>query len=109
LRYLGVVVTTDGAQFMRVVPRRGAAIAVEFDGLHLAATEGDSILAVLLTHGLILRRHEFGNESRSGFCLMGACQDCWVWSGLGGRLRACTTPVADGMILASQPPAGPHE
>ncbi|WP_069054656.1 (2Fe-2S)-binding protein [Bosea sp. RAC05] len=94
---------------MRVVPRRGAAIAVEFDGLHLAATEGDSILAVLLTHGLILRRHEFGNESRSGFCLMGACQDCWVWSGLGGRLRACTTPVADGMILASQPPAGPHE
>ncbi len=109
MRYLGVVVTTDGAQFMRVVPRRGAAIAVEFDGLHLAATEGDSILAVLLTHGVILRRHEFGNESRSGFCLMGACQDCWVWSGLGGRLRACTTPVADGMILASQPPAGPHE
>ncbi|WP_291823008.1 (2Fe-2S)-binding protein [Bosea sp. (in: a-proteobacteria)] len=101
--------STDGAQFMRVVPRRGAAIAVEFDGLPLTATEGDSILAVLLTNGLILRRHEFGTEPRAGFCLMGACQDCWVWSVQGGRLRACTTPVADGMILASQPPAGPHE
>ncbi|MDP3408292.1 (2Fe-2S)-binding protein [Bosea sp. (in: a-proteobacteria)] len=101
--------STDGAQFMRVATRRGAAIAVEFDGLPLAATEGDSILAVLLTNGLILRRHEFGSEPRSGFCLMGACQDCWVWSVQGGRLRACTTPVADGMILASQPPAGPHE
>ncbi len=101
--------STDGAQFMRVATRRGAAIALEFDGLPLTATEGDSILAVLLTHGLILRRHEFGSEPRSGFCLMGACQDCWVWSAQGGRLRACTTPVADGMILASQPPAGPHE
>lgn len=101
--------TTDGAQFMRVATRRGASVAVRFDGVTLAATEGDSILTVLLTHGLILRRHEFGNESRSGFCLMGACQDCWVWSAQGGRLRACTTPVADGMILASQPPAGPHE
>jgi predicted molibdopterin-dependent oxidoreductase YjgC len=101
--------STDGAQFMRVATRRGAAIAVEFDGLPLTATEGDSILAVLLTHGLILRRHEFGTEPRAGFCLMGACQDCWVWSVQGGRLRACTTPVADGMILASQPPAGRHE
>lgn len=101
--------STDGAQFMRVATRRGAAIALEFDGLPLAATEGDSILAVLLTHGLILRRHEFVTEPRAGFCLMGACQDCWVWSGHGGRLRACTTPVADGMILASQPPAGRHE
>ncbi|MCZ8042745.1 MAG: (2Fe-2S)-binding protein [Beijerinckiaceae bacterium] len=101
--------STDGAQFMRVATRRGASVAVRFDGVTLAATEGDSILTVLLTHGLILRRHEFGNESRSGFCLMGACQDCWVWSAQGGRLRACTTPVADGMILASQPPAGRHE
>lgn len=94
---------------MRVATRRGAPVALRFDGVDLAATEGDSILAVLLTNGLILRRHEFGTEPRSGFCLMGACQDCWVWSGLGGRLRACTTPVVDGMILASQPPAGRHE
>jgi predicted molibdopterin-dependent oxidoreductase YjgC len=101
--------SAERAQFMRVATRRGAPVAVRFDGVTLAATEGDSILAVLLTHGLILRRHEFGSEPRAGFCLMGACQDCWVWSGLGGRLRACTTPVADGMILASQPPAGPHE
>lgn len=98
-----------GARFIRVAPRHGAPIALHFDGVALTATEGDSILAVLLTHGLILRRHEFGSEPRSGFCLMGACQDCWVWSAHNGRLRACTTPVADGMILASQPPAAAHE
>lgn len=98
-----------GTQFMRVARRRGAPVAVHFDGVVVAATEGDSILAVLLTHGLILRRHEFGSEPRSGFCLMGACQDCWVWSAHGGRLRACTTPVSDGMILASQPPAAVHD
>ena len=26
-----------------------------------------------------LRAAEFGPEARAGFCLMGACQDCWVW------------------------------
>lgn len=101
--------SADGARFMRVATRHGAPVALRFDGVALAATEGDSILAVLLTHGLFLRRHEFGSEPRSGFCLMGACQDCWVWSAHGGRLRACTTPAADGMILASQPPAATHE
>lgn len=94
--------STDGAQFMRVATRRGAAIAVEFDGLPLTATEGDSILAVLLTHGLILRRHEFGTEPRAGFCLMGACQDCWVWTEDGGRLRACSTPVAEGQRVVTR-------
>jgi NADH dehydrogenase/NADH:ubiquinone oxidoreductase subunit G len=34
---------------------------------------------------------------------MGACQDCWVWSAEGGRIRACTTPVADGMALFTEP------
>lgn len=90
-------------QFRRVAQRSGPRVTVMFDGVPLIATEGDSILAVLLSHGFLLRRHEFGAEPRAGFCLMGACQDCWVWSGHGGRLRACTTPVTDGMALFAQP------
>ena len=43
---------------------------------------------------------------RAGFCLMGACQDCWVWLADGARVRACTTPVADGMHVLTQAPPG---
>jgi predicted molibdopterin-dependent oxidoreductase YjgC len=92
-----------GAQFKRVAQRSGRSVTLSFDGSVLTATAGDSILAALLSHGLVVRRHEFEAEARAGFCLMGACQDCWVWSGHGGRLRACTTPVADGMALFVEP------
>jgi len=33
---------------------------------------------------------------------MGACQDCWVWTSDGERLRACTTPVVAGMSIITQ-------
>lgn len=90
-------------QFLRIAEMRGASLAFSFDGERVPARAGESVLAALLAHGRILRRHEFGDEPRAGFCLMGACQDCWVWSENGGRLRACTTPVAQGMVLASRP------
>lgn len=93
-----------GAQFKRVARRSGPLVSLSFDGAVLTATAGDSVLATLLSHGRFVRHHEFGGEPRAGFCLMGACQDCWVWSGHGGRLRACTTPVADGMALFAEPP-----
>ena len=93
----------SGAQFKRVAERAGPPVAFSFEGMPFVATTGDSVLAALLSHGLLLRRHEFGDEPRAGFCLMGACQDCWVWSGHGGRLRACTTPVANGMALFAEP------
>ncbi|HCV75331.1 MAG TPA: NAD(FAD)-dependent dehydrogenase, partial [Pseudomonas sp.] len=38
--------------------------------------------------------------------LMGACQDCWVWTADGERLRACGTEVREGLqILTTQPEA----
>ncbi|TMM35362.1 (2Fe-2S)-binding protein, partial [Colwellia ponticola] len=40
------------------------------------------------------------------FCLMGACQDCWVWTRSGERLRACSNEVRDGLdIVTTQPEA----
>jgi len=36
---------------------------------------------------------------RAGFCLMGACQDCWVHLSSGQRVRACSTLAEDGMAL----------
>lgn len=91
------------AQFRRVAARTGPSATLRFDGATIQATAGDSVLAALLESGALLRRLEFGGEPRAGFCLMGACQDCWVWSAAGGRIRACTTPVADGMELFAEP------
>lgn len=93
------------AQFRRVARRRGAAVTLSFDGTPILATAGDSILAALLENGAFVRHLEFGAEPRAGFCLMGACQDCWVWSATGGRIRACTTPVSEGMELFAEPQA----
>lgn len=91
------------AQFRRVARRSGAAVNLSFDGRPIRATAGDSVLAALLESGAFVRRLEFGAEPRAGFCLMGACQDCWVWSAAGGRIRACTTPVRDGLELFAEP------
>lgn len=97
----------DRPQLVRAVARNGTAVSLTIDGRSAAAIAGDSILAALLTNGGHLRRLEFGGETRAGFCLMGACQDCWVWTEDGGRLRACTTPVGEGMALLTMPPTFP--
>ncbi|WP_186420030.1 (2Fe-2S)-binding protein [Bosea sp. CS1GBMeth4] len=96
------------ALFRRVAARAGRPVTLSFEGRAIRATSGDSVLAALLENGALIRRLEFGREPRAGFCLMGACQDCWVWSAEGGRIRACTTEVGDGMILSAEPqlPAG---
>jgi predicted molibdopterin-dependent oxidoreductase YjgC len=46
-----------------------------------------------------LRRFEFDEGRRAGFCFMAACQDCWVELADGRRLRACSTPVEAGMAV----------
>ncbi len=72
-------------------------IAFELDGRACTALEGDTVLTAILTQASALRRAEFGGAPRAGFCLMGACQDCWVQLADGERLRACTTFIEPGM------------
>ena len=67
----------------------------------IEALEGDTLLTALLLARGHLRISEFGDGPRAGFCLMGACQDCWVRTEDGERLRACSTPIAEGMRLLS--------
>ncbi|MFX5084577.1 2Fe-2S iron-sulfur cluster-binding protein, partial [Acinetobacter baumannii] len=55
------------------------------------ALEGDTVMTAMLTNGERLRRTEFADTPRAGFCMMGACQDCWVRTEEGERLRACGT------------------
>jgi NADH dehydrogenase/NADH:ubiquinone oxidoreductase subunit G len=95
--------TAHKGQFVRVVPRHGTMLRLTIDGNEVDAVEGDSLLAVLLLNGKVIRHLEFGGAPRAGFCLMGACQDCWVLLGGGERVRACTTLAANGMVIWTDP------
>jgi len=85
--------------FRRLVPRDGAPIPFTIDGAPAEAREGDLLLTAILLHRPALRRFEFGESHRAGFCLMAACQDCWVNLADGRRLRACSTLIESDMAV----------
>jgi len=89
------------AQFHRLAERERAVIRLVIDGRACEALAGDTLLTALLTNGKRVRESEFGDGPRAGFCLMGACQDCWVALDDGTRLRACTSFVAEGMRIVT--------
>jgi predicted molibdopterin-dependent oxidoreductase YjgC len=90
--------------FHRVAARTGAAIPFTIDGEAVEARAGDLLLSAILLHRTHLRRFEFADAPRAGYCLMGACQDCWVGLADGRRLRACTTLVEPGMAVVTGAP-----
>jgi hypothetical protein len=95
----------SGGRFVRLAETARPALQLLIDGQPATALEGDTLLVALLTHGRRVRSSEFGDGTRAGFCLMGACQDCWVWDEAGQRLRACSTVVSEGMTVRTTPPA----
>jgi hypothetical protein len=93
------------AQFQRLGRIDCTPVSVEFDGEAIVARAGDTVLTAILTRRGHVRHSEFGGGARAGFCLMGACQDCWLWLGPHHRVRACTTLVREGMKLYAVRPA----
>ena len=89
---------------VRVLPREAPLIRFSIDGEACEAFAGESLLVAILALRPALRRLEFGGEPRAGFCLMGACQDCWVWVD-DTRRRACTTRVEEGMRVSLEEPS----
>ena len=94
------------ARFVRVAEQNRQIVEIEIDGIRCNALEGDTLLVAVLTQVPKLRQSEFGDGTRAGFCLMGACQDCWMWTSgnPGKRIRACTTMVTPGMSVLTNPP-----
>lgn len=92
------------SQFVRLAEQDRPPLTLSLDGHPVRALTGDTVLTALLVHGHIVRHSEFGDGSRAGFCLMGACQDCWVFLESGGRIRACTTLAQDGLRLSIEAP-----
>ena len=82
-----------------------AVIAFTLDGRPCEGRAGDTVLTAILCQAERLRQSEFSGEPRGGFCQMGACQDCWIQCEDGARLRACSTPLVEGMriVIARRP------
>lgn len=94
--------TAVSSRFVRLAEDQRQRVDFLVDGVTVSALEGDTLLVALLVNGLSVRRSEFGGEVRAGFCLMAACQDCWVWTEAGERLRACDTPVQANMSIVTE-------
>lgn len=82
-------------------------IPVKFtlNGVACEGRRGDTVLTAILSVNGKLRYTEFTGEPRAGFCLIGACQDCFVMTAQGKRVRACTTILEEGMAFITQTPA----
>src|SRR5476649_544190 len=91
------------ALLKRLVEDDRPALAFTLDGQPATGMLGDTLLTALLTSGEHLRGSDFSAQPRAGFCLMGACQDCWVQLGDGRRVRACSTLLEAGLEIHREP------
>ncbi len=77
---------------------RGRAIQLRVDGQLIPAYEGETVAAALLASGRRVFRHRVpGGDPRGIFCGIGMCFDCLVTVDGTQIVRACVTPVRDGM------------
>jgi predicted molibdopterin-dependent oxidoreductase YjgC len=81
---------------LRLVDRDRPSLSFSLDDAPATAQEGDTILTAVLASRPHLIARDAGNGPRAGFCLMGACQECWVAVD-GAPVRACSTLVVAGM------------
>ena len=88
------------ARLVRIARLTGAPFRIMVDGSPVETQEGESVLAAMFSVTSHLRELESNGEKRAGFCLMGACQDCWVVVEGRGTVRACTTLVEPGMRIS---------
>lgn len=88
-------------QFHRLIPEGRVVVAITVDGEPVSSLAGESVLTAIMSARRHLRPFDFSETKRAGFCLMGACQDCWVHLDSGERVRACSTPVAPSMNIVT--------
>jgi aerobic-type carbon monoxide dehydrogenase small subunit (CoxS/CutS family) len=91
------------ALLRRLAERDRAVIPFTLDGQPTSGLLGDTLLTAVLTAEDSLRGSDFSGEPRAGFCLMGACQDCWVKLADGRRVRACSTMLEAGVCVSREP------
>jgi len=89
------------------LPGGGATLTISVGGSPVVAREGESILAALWAAGIrALHTTAQTEEPRAFFCGIGICFDCIVTVDGEPNVRACMTPVRDGMSIEVQRDAG---
>jgi predicted molibdopterin-dependent oxidoreductase YjgC len=91
------------ALFKRLTELDRPSVPFTLDGQAVSGLAGDTLLTAVLTCADHVRGSDFSAQARAGFCLMGACQDCWVRLGDGRRVRACATPLEAGVQVIRDP------
>ncbi|WP_213880366.1 (2Fe-2S)-binding protein [Pseudomonas sp. dw_358] len=91
------------ALFKRLTETHRPTLPFTLDGQPASGLLGDTVLTAVLTQAEHLRGSDFSAAPRAGFCLMGACQDCWVVLGDGQRVRSCSTLLEAGHNVRREP------
>src|SRR3712207_2277646 len=91
-------------RFVRLAETGRPSLSLTVDGKPVQALAGDTLMVAMLASGRQLRTSEFGDGRRAGFCVMGACQDCWVWTEAGDKIRACSAEAQEGMSVRTTEP-----
>ncbi|XID90302.1 (2Fe-2S)-binding protein [Paenibacillaceae bacterium WGS1546] len=74
--------------------------AFTFNGRPMTGFRGEAIAAALLAAGVrTLRRHEESGRPRGLYCAIGHCMECRLFVAGKGIVRACLTPLEDGMTV----------
>ena len=91
---------------MRIEPetQRGQAVTITVDGVPVQAYLGETIAGVLLADGWRAWRRTEKGEPRGLFCGIGICFDCMVTVDGVPNVRACITPVLEGMVVETEGP-----
>ena len=84
----------DSAKF-----QRGQPVTIIVDGARMPAYPGETIAGALLAAGHRAWRRTRHGQPRGLFCGIGVCSDCAVTVNGTTNVRACLTPVADGMMI----------
>lgn len=78
---------------------RGTPLTIIVDGVPLTAFTGETVAGALLASGRRAWRRTMHGHSRGIFCGIGVCFDCLVTVNGVPNVRACLTPVEEGMII----------
>jgi aerobic-type carbon monoxide dehydrogenase small subunit (CoxS/CutS family) len=86
---------------------RGRPVLLVVDGREVLAYEGESVAAALLATGQrALRNAPRRAEPRGMYCGIGLCFECAVTVDGQPGVRACLTPVRDGLAVTTAAGAG---
>lgn len=78
-------------------------VSFTFDGALVEGRAGEPIAAALIAAGFrVFRTMPKLADSRGGYCMVGRCSDCLVVVDGTPNVRACVTPVSDGMHVRIQ-------